>query len=274
HRSQRAGRPAGGPRPLDHDPADDHRDQPRRAGLGAAEAADGGVRTRRNALGSAAGRDSADRIAGNFRRHHPRLRPRPRRDDGARDAGRQFQSAEPVDVLAGKYPRGAAREQLSGSGRAGGRRPDVRGPRAARDHARGERDRRLDHRAREPRARGLSGDMAPENHAGGAQLIEPVDPLAGVDLSALERSLLRPRTLLNFLLSGIVTTMTLVSLIPLVSVVLMLLWRGGQRLSIAAFTELPPAPLEQGGGFGNAIVGTLIMVAIVVLMTVPFGLLT
>jgi len=116
--------------------------------------------------------------------------------------------------------------------------------------------------------------MAPENQAGAAPLVEPLDPLAGIDLSALERSLLRPRTLLNFLLSGVVTTMTLLSLIPLFSVVLMLLWRGGQKLSVAAFTELPPAPLEQGGGFGNAIVGTLIMVAIAVLMTVPFGLLT
>jgi len=68
--------------------------------------------------------------------------------------------------------------------------------------------------------------------------------------------------------------MTLLSLIPLFSVVLLLLWRGGQRLSMAVFTELPPAPLEQGGGFGNAIMGTLIMVAIAVLITVPTGVLT
>ena len=44
----------------------------------------------------------------------------------------------------------------------------------------------------------------------------------------------------------------------------MLLWRGGRRLSLAVFTQLPPAPLEQGGGFGNAIVGTLIIVALAV----------
>jgi phosphate transport system permease protein len=40
------------------------------------------------------------------------------------------------------------------------------------------------------------------------------------------------------------------------------------------FTELPPAPLEQGGGFGNAIVGTVVIVALAVLATVPIGLLT
>jgi phosphate transport system permease protein len=62
--------------------------------------------------------------------------------------------------------------------------------------------------------------------------------------------------------------------VPLLSVVLMLLWRGGRRLSLAVFTQLPPVPLEQGGGFGNAIVGTLIIVAIAVLVTVPIGVLT
>ena len=68
--------------------------------------------------------------------------------------------------------------------------------------------------------------------------------------------------------------MTLLSLVPLFSVVLMLLWRGGRKLSLAVFTQLPPAPLEQGGGFGNAIVGTLVIVVLAVLMSVPVGLLT
>src|SRR5580765_924658 len=68
--------------------------------------------------------------------------------------------------------------------------------------------------------------------------------------------------------------MTVASLVPLLSVVLMLAWRGGRRLSLALFTQLPPTALEQGGGFGNAIVGTLIIVAIAVLVTVPLGVLT
>src|SRR3978361_1869166 len=97
----------------------------------------------------------------------------------------------------------------------------------------------------------------------------PVDPFADVDFSLLERSLRRPRTLIDFLLTTLVTGMTLASLVPLFSVVLMLLWRGGQRLSLSLFTELPPAPLEQGGGFGNAIAGTLIIVALAVAASVP-----
>jgi phosphate transport system permease protein len=103
---------------------------------------------------------------------------------------------------------------------------------------------------------------------------ETIDPFAGVDLSQLERSLRRPRTLVDFGLTALVSGMTLISLGPLLSVVVMLVWRGGRRLSVAAVTQLPPAPLEQGGGFGNAVVGTLIIVALAVLVTVPLGLLT
>ena len=100
------------------------------------------------------------------------------------------------------------------------------------------------------------------------------DPFAGVDFSQLERSLRRPRTLIDFSLNALVTGMTLLSLIPLFSVILMLFWRGGRKLSLAVFTELPPAALEQGGGFGNAIAGTLVIVALAVVVSVPIGLLT
>jgi phosphate transport system permease protein len=100
------------------------------------------------------------------------------------------------------------------------------------------------------------------------------DPFTGVDLSQLERSLQRPRTLIDFLLNVLVAGMTLLSLVPLFSVVLMLFWRGGRRLSLTVFSQLPPAPLEAGGGFGNAIVGTLIIVAMAVIASVPIGLLT
>jgi len=66
----------------------------------------------------------------------------------------------------------------------------------------------------------------------------------------------------------------LFALIPLFSVVGLLLWRGGRKLSIAAFTQLPPAPLEQNGGFGNAILGTLVIVGMAMLISVPIGVLS
>jgi len=100
------------------------------------------------------------------------------------------------------------------------------------------------------------------------------DPFAGVDFGQLEHSLRRPRTLMDFLLNVLVTAMTLAVLVPLFSVIWMLVWRGGRRLSIALFTQLPPSAMESGGGFGNAIVGTLLMVGMAMLITVPGGVMT
>jgi phosphate transport system permease protein len=99
------------------------------------------------------------------------------------------------------------------------------------------------------------------------------NPLAGVDFADLERSLQRPRTLINAVFDGLVSLMTVLALIPLFSVVVMLAVRGGSKLSLAVLTELPPAPLEAGGGFGNAIAGTLVIVGLATLVTVPFGIL-
>ena len=116
--------------------------------------------------------------------------------------------------------------------------------------------------------------------AAGSSLFPPVpgqadlNLLADVDFSQLEKSLRRPRTLVNVLLSGLVTCMTLLALIPLFSVVWLLLWRGGSKLSLALLTQLPPAPLERGGGFGNAILGTIIIVVLAALLSVPLGVLT
>jgi phosphate transport system permease protein len=101
-----------------------------------------------------------------------------------------------------------------------------------------------------------------------------LNPFEGVDFSELDRSLRRPRTLFSVCMSALVTVTTMVALVPLFSVVLMLLWRGGSKLSLAVFTQLPPAPLEQGGGFGNAIQGTLIIVALSMLLSVPVGILS
>jgi phosphate transport system permease protein len=100
------------------------------------------------------------------------------------------------------------------------------------------------------------------------------DPFAGVDFGQLEHSLRRPRTLMDFLLNGLVTAMTLSALVPLFSVIWMLAWRGGKRLSVGVFTQLPPSAMEPGGGFGNAILGTLVMVGFAVAFTVPVGIMT
>jgi phosphate transport system permease protein len=82
------------------------------------------------------------------------------------------------------------------------------------------------------------------------------------DGQRLQRSLHEPRTLLSALLSTITGAATIIACIPLFSVLIMLLWRGAAKLSWHLFVELPPTPFEDGGGFGNAIQGTLAMVLI------------
>jgi phosphate transport system permease protein len=94
-----------------------------------------------------------------------------------------------------------------------------------------------------------------------------------VDLPSLDRSYRDPRGVLSTLLSVMTGAATVIACIPLFSVLIMLLWRGGARLSWELFVELPPTAFEEGGGFGNAIVGTLVMVGIAALISVPFGIL-
>jgi phosphate transport system permease protein len=94
-----------------------------------------------------------------------------------------------------------------------------------------------------------------------------------VDLAQLDRSLRRPRTLVSFCLSVLCGVLALLAALPLLSVLLMLAWRGGARLSLALFTELPPAAGMQGGGIGNAIVGTLLVVLLAALISIPLGVL-
>ena len=104
---------------------------------------------------------------------------------------------------------------------------------------------------------------------------QPVaNPFEGVDFGELEVSIYRPRTLASIILSNVITFMTFLALIPLFAVLWMLIWRGGQKLSLSLFTQLPPAPLEQGGGFGNAVIGTLIMVGLAALISMPIGVFT
>lgn len=100
-----------------------------------------------------------------------------------------------------------------------------------------------------------------------------LNPFEGIDLPELERSLRRARTWVGLLLDVLVTGMTLTALVPLASVIWMLFWRGGRKMSLSLFTQLPPAPLESGGGFGNAILGSLFMVGLAALVTVPICIL-
>jgi len=82
------------------------------------------------------------------------------------------------------------------------------------------------------------------------------------------------RSLTNRILSGVCITLSLLTLVPLASIIILLLQKGLPLLGTAIFTELPPAAGMSGGGFGNAILGTLVMVAIGLAISAPAGILS
>jgi phosphate transport system permease protein len=79
--------------------------------------------------------------------------------------------------------------------------------------------------------------------------------------------------LFSFAMSLLTTLATLAALFPLFSVLFLLVKRGSAAISFATLHELPPAAMTSGGGFGNAIVGTVVIVAIATAISVPFGIL-
>jgi len=72
----------------------------------------------------------------------------------------------------------------------------------------------------------------------------------------------------------VVGLVTVAALIPLVSVLYMVAKRGAGNFRLSMLWELPPSAGTDGGGFGNALVGTLILVAIGALVSIPIGVLT
>jgi len=89
----------------------------------------------------------------------------------------------------------------------------------------------------------------------------------------LTRSWLDRRALRSLLLTSATWAAALMAAVPLVSVLYMLVVRGGARLGREGLVELPPAGFELGGGFGNAVMGTIVMVGLAALVAIPLGVL-
>jgi phosphate transport system permease protein len=100
-----------------------------------------------------------------------------------------------------------------------------------------------------------------------------VTPSSVLSVARLERSPFERRALKSLLLTAGAWLAAIVAAVPLVSVLYMLIVRGGSRLTWSAFVELPPAGFEMGGGFGNAIVGTVVIIGIAALFSIPLGVL-
>jgi phosphate transport system permease protein len=92
-------------------------------------------------------------------------------------------------------------------------------------------------------------------------------------LPNLNRAPLEIRALKSGFLTGLTWIGAIIASVPLFSVIYELVIAGGSRLSWETLTALPPSAFEMGGGFGNAIVGTVVMVGIATLISVPLGIL-
>ena len=69
-------------------------------------------------------------------------------------------------------------------------------------------------------------------------------------------------------ISGLFAT---TAVLPLVLVLLYVLIQGGRLITPSLFTQLPPAPGMEGGGIGNAMLGTLLVTLIASLLAIPIG---
>src|SRR5262249_6047124 len=138
-----------------------------------------------------------------------------------------------------------------------GRGPHVRRAGPAGHHAGRQRDRRGHHGVLHP----APGEGVIGREAVAAAAVR------------LERSPLERRALKSLTLTVLVWVAAIVASIPLVSVLYMLAVRGGSRLAWSVFVELPPAGFEAGGGFGNALVGTVVMIGLGGLASIPLGVL-
>lgn len=95
--------------------------------------------------------------------------------------------------------------------------------------------------------------------------------LPNVSGRSLKRSAASPRTLFSSLMTGLAIACAMLALVPLVAVLSYVLINGASRISLDLFTQLPPPPLVKGGGFGNALVGTLLTVGLAAAISIPFG---
>ncbi|MBV9387462.1 MAG: phosphate ABC transporter permease PstA [Chroococcidiopsidaceae cyanobacterium CP_BM_ER_R8_30] len=87
----------------------------------------------------------------------------------------------------------------------------------------------------------------------------------------------RGRTLFNTGMTVIAFALTALALLPLFAVLISILVKGIPHLKLDVFTSLPAPPgglTNRPNGFANAIIGTVMMVGIASLLSLPFGIIT
>ena len=79
------------------------------------------------------------------------------------------------------------------------------------------------------------------------------------------------RNLIARLLTVIAGLFAAIAVLPLIAVLIYVLIKGGQKISLTLLTELPPPPGLEGGGIANAIIGSIVVTLIAAVIAIPVG---
>lgn len=85
---------------------------------------------------------------------------------------------------------------------------------------------------------------------------------------------LKKRKIINWLVFAVCGVMSVVAILPLVSILIQVTVRGAAAINLDFFTKLPPSPGKPGGGLGNAILGTIYLVGLASIISIPIGIMT
>ncbi len=99
----------------------------------------------------------------------------------------------------------------------------------------------------------------------------PADPALLFQRGSLHFRPRLARNRWNAVFTALAALATATAVLPLVLVLIYVLIKGGSLINIGLLTQLPPAPGLSGGGFGNALLGTLLVTAIAALIAIPVG---
>ena len=76
----------------------------------------------------------------------------------------------------------------------------------------------------------------------------------------------------SFFMMNVLLLLALIGLLPFIFISFFIVSKGIEGLSFNFFTEIPRPPGEPGGGMGNAIVGSLIVLGLSCLAGIPWGM--
>src|SRR5262249_18727721 len=148
-------------------------------------------------------------------------------------------------------------------------RPGLQPPRGHRQRVRRGNQQRAHRRARRAGPHPLRDHFPPQRGRPGAGDRGPAGPEQGPGMRL--NSSFTYRKVVDRGMAVVCAICFIAAFIPLISVLWLVISKGAAGLSWAFFTELPRPVGEEGGGIGNALVGTLYMVGLACVIGLPLG---